>query len=180
MKLYCELCGREIVGVGYRVRIEKSELIVCRICASKHRVIKVVPVEDLIRPGVKRKEKRIRTKSYREDILNLELVEDYGERIRKARENMGLTRELLAQMVREKESTIRRIEQGVLEPTVELAKRLERRLKIELLKRVEREEKIITRRTVDLTLGDIMVLRERRKGEKRGGRESTTSTEEAI
>ncbi|RLE64725.1 MAG: TIGR00270 family protein [Thermoprotei archaeon] len=180
MKLYCELCGREIIGVGYRVRIEKSELTVCRICASRYRVVKVIPTETLTKSVPSKRARKIKPKVYRESLLDLELVDDYNVKIKEARERMGLTRELLAQIVGEKESTIRRIEQGVLEPTVELARKLERKLKIKLLKKVEREEKIISRRTLDLTLGDIIVIRERKRGEKSGGRKSTASTEETT
>jgi len=94
-------------------------------------------------------------------------VEDYNIRIRKARENLGLTRELLAQELGEKESVIRRIEEGRLVPTIDMARKLERILKIKLLEPAESisYEKYVKRgRNMVLTLGDIVVIKDRKKG----------------
>ena len=105
--------------------------------------------------------------------LRYEVVEDYPRRIREARERLGFTRELLARLVGEKESVIRRIEEGTLEPTVELARKLEKVLKIKLLvpasevvEDLELEYESERPELEELTLGDIVEIRERKK--KRG------------
>ena len=76
---------------------------------------------------------------------------------------MGLTRELLATMVGEKVSTIRRIETGTLEPTVTLAKKLEKILKIKLVE-VYEEEEISSRKSYseefEPTLGDLVEFKD--------------------
>ncbi|MCS7117656.1 MAG: helix-turn-helix domain-containing protein [Thaumarchaeota archaeon] len=68
-----------------------------------------------------------------ERVERYELVEGYGEVVRRGREARFLTRERLAELVGEKASTIKRIENGELRPSMELARRLERALRIKLL-----------------------------------------------
>ncbi|MCS7095426.1 MAG: helix-turn-helix domain-containing protein [Thaumarchaeota archaeon] len=68
-----------------------------------------------------------------ERVERYELVEGYGEVVRRAREARFLTREQLAELVGEKVSTIKRVENGELRPSMELARKLEKTLKIKLL-----------------------------------------------
>lgn len=129
----CELCGRELRETGYRVVIDGAELLVCSACARGRRVLSTTRFSVGVTASATRKgvgEKPRAKASFAEDYL---LVEGYGEIVRKARERMGLTREALAALVGEKESTIRRIEAEQLEPTLELARKLERVLKVRLL-----------------------------------------------
>lgn len=89
---------------------------------------------------------------------------DYAQRVRRAREEMGLTQEVLASYVGEKESVIRRIEMGKLKPTMELARRLEQVLKVKLLERVEEPIGASQPRgRVEVLLGDVVVIKERRR-----------------
>jgi putative transcription factor len=53
------------------------------------------------------------------------LVADYGQRISKAREGVGLTREELGTRINEQESVLRRVEHGELEPDKSLTRKLE-------------------------------------------------------
>jgi len=92
-----------------------------------------------------------------------EIVDDYAEKIREARERIGLTREVLAAMVGEKVSTIRRIESGKLAPTIQLARKLERVLKIKLVEAYEESEEYRYsegEEEFELTLGDIVEFKE--------------------
>ncbi len=98
-----------------------------------------------------------------------EFVEDLGNVVRKAREAKFLTREQLAEMVGEKVSTIRRIENDELKPSFELARKLERVLKVKLLVEATDEvfERVVTRaQRRGLTIGDV--LREQLKNEDAG------------
>ncbi len=95
-----------------------------------------------------------------------EFVEDLGNVVRKAREARFLTREQLAEMVGEKVSTIRRIENNELKPSFELARKLEKVLKVKLLVEATDEvfERVVTRaQRKGLTIGDV--LREQLKNE---------------
>lgn len=70
---------------------------------------------------------------------DLELVENYGELVREARIKIGLTQEELASQVGEKATVIKKIEHGELRPSIELARRLEKILRIRLLMPAEEE-----------------------------------------
>lgn len=160
----CELCGREIRRVAYKVVIDGAEMIVCGQCARGRTVIKVInfnkPFSSRERRGANLKYRP----RVRREIVE-EIVEDYAQRIKEARERMGLTRELLATMVGEKESTIRRIEAGTLQPTVSLAKKLEKVLKIKLVEVYEEEDLLGGEygggEEYELTLGDIVEFKEK-------------------
>ncbi len=160
--MLCELCGREIRGKVYRARFNSSILIICSYCASKHRNSVIGEyVTNVPRYTVKPK----RSKFFLDKSEMYEIVEDCGERVREARESLGLTRELLAQMVGEKVSTIRRIEEGSLVPDLNLARKLEKALKIVLVEEstsyIPSEYKFSTNR--DLTLGDIVEFKRKKK-----------------
>jgi len=167
LELRCEICGAKIVGKGFKVVIDGANLIVCSRCAMKN-PSKIVGYVDLSAPlprikrSLSRPLKVARKPRYRRQIVE-EIVEDYAERIKVARERMGLTRELLATMVGEKVSTIRRIEAGTLEPTVTLAKKLEKVLKIKLVE-VYEEEEISSRKSYseefEPTLGDLVEFKD--------------------
>ena len=87
----------------------------------------------------------------------VEVVEDYTEKIREAREDMGWTQQFLAHKLNERESFIKNIESGHMSPPVEIAKRLEKLLEIRLLERPSREElEPKMERGSELTLGDIV------------------------
>jgi putative transcription factor len=94
-------------------------------------------------------------------VEKYEVVEDYAERVRRARERLGLTQKELAQRVKVGENVIRRIESGSLVPPVDLAMRLERVLGVKLLEPVaEEEEEAEGSGDFYLTLGDVAELRE--------------------
>lgn len=101
-----------------------------------------------------------------ERVERYEFVEDLGNVVRKAREARFLTREQLAEMVGEKVSTIRRIENNELKPSFELARKLEKVLKVKLLVEATDEvfERVVTRaQRRGLTIGDV--LREQLKNQ---------------
>jgi putative transcription factor len=94
-----------------------------------------------------------------ERVERYEFVEDLGNVVRKAREARFLTREQLAEMVGEKVSTIRRIENNELKPSFELARKLEKVLKVKLLVEATDEvfERVVTRaQRRGLTIGDVL------------------------
>jgi putative transcription factor len=61
-----------------------------------------------------------------------EIVQDYDQRIRSARESTGLTQEELAGELNEKVSLIRKLERGDVLPSDDVQKKLERKLSISL------------------------------------------------
>jgi putative transcription factor len=61
-----------------------------------------------------------------------EVVQDYDDRIRNARESEGLTQEELANQLNEKASLIRKLERGDVLPSDTVQRKLERALDISL------------------------------------------------
>ncbi len=161
-KLYCEMCGMPIEGRPYRVTIEGTEMILCERCyrSVRARGAPVTPSAPKQATTKKKAEKKQRPKK---KVVEYEIVEDYAKRVREAREKMGMSREELGMRVGEGENVIKRIELGRLEPDLELAKKLEKVLKITLIRKVEIEveEGGSKGKSLDegLTLGDIVVIR---------------------
>ncbi|MEM1574836.1 MAG: multiprotein-bridging factor 1 family protein [Nitrososphaerota archaeon] len=84
--------------------------------------------------------KEKKQKKKKEHLLigeDLELIENYGEIIRNARIKMGLSQEELAKQISEKLTIIKKIEQGAFKPPIELARKLEKFLKIKIIEKVE-------------------------------------------
>ena len=173
----CELCGQSIKGRPVRIRLEGVLLLVCENCARKYS--EYIVRERGRRVGGSRSIRRTTRRITRMTLVEYDIVEDYSDRIREAREALGLTRELLARSIGEKESVIRRLEEGRLVPTIELARKLERTLGIKLIIPQEEEAYISppSGSRFELTLGDIVVIRERRRQRERKA-ESHTSRED--
>jgi putative transcription factor len=95
-----------------------------------------------------------------------EIIEDYADVIRQARECLGLSHEDLGKKINERESLLRKIETGKMSPNEQLISKLEHTLKIKLLVPMA-EEKVALPKTSsrELTLGDVMKLGKNGKGE---------------
>jgi putative transcription factor len=86
-----------------------------------------------------------------------EIVADYDQRIREARESRGLSQEDLAKSLNEKASLIRKLERGDMLPSDDVQSKLEKELEISL---IEGEEADDTEWSGDssttTTLGDVV------------------------
>ncbi len=174
--MFCDICGMPIEGKPKIVIVDRAKLRVCDRCARRlasatrvaeeHGIslrVPEVPSTQLQRPITRRERvPRLAEEEY-------EIVEDFAERIKSAREAIGLSRKELAALVGEKESVLRRIEEGELEPTLDLARRIEKVLRIKLI--VRRSEEEVEEEEVEfeegeeeegLTLGDIVEIRRKR------------------
>ncbi len=80
--------------------------------------------------------------------------------IKTARESMGMSRDALARTVGVKESVLRRIESGQLIPDEQLARKLERVLGVKLLVPAEHVETPSKPSKYELTLGDVVEIRD--------------------
>jgi putative transcription factor len=94
------------------------------------------------------------------DKMKDELVEDYAEVIKNAREAKHMTQEELAASILEKVNIIRKVERGELVPEEELIKKLEKALDIKLTEGVaEPEVKGRRGESRALTLGDLIKVK---------------------
>ena len=146
----CEMCGTE-TGAPTAVRIEGAELQVCADCAEFG-----TEVRDTSGSSGSTKYSTSSSgsgsagsgsgssstgssgsggsSSRRRDMFDRmdELVQDYDQRIRGARESRGLSQEELADQLNEKASLIRKLERGDVLPSDDVQRKLERSLDLTL------------------------------------------------
>lgn len=170
----CEVCGRRIHGKPLRVIIEGAKLTVCSPC-SRHG--KIIWEEPALKPALAKnkaiapssKIQRVKGSETKMDV-GLELVEGFEAKIRRAREKLGLSHEDLGKRMSEKVSVLKKVESGKMTPDNKLATKLEHALKIKLLVPASEEKlpktKIAKPTARELTLGDLIQLDEKEKGDK--------------
>ena len=165
----CEVCGRKIHGPPTRALIEGAKLTVCIEC-SKHG--KIINEEVGVRQRVPKKPLTPVTFVPRKPMkskvdTSQEIVEGYDQKIRQAREKLGLSHEELGKKINEKASVLSKLETGKMTPNNQLVTKLEHVLKIKLLVPIK-EEKIIPgfpkSPNRETTLGDLIQLN--KKGEE--------------
>ncbi|MCC6012886.1 MAG: multiprotein bridging factor aMBF1 [Candidatus Verstraetearchaeota archaeon] len=152
----CEICGRKINN-PIRIEIDKSILNVCRDCSKFGTIVterKISKPKQISKPITTNLKKEIDTEE--------EIVENFGEIIRKRREELNITREELAKKLGEKESVIRRIENCEIYPPHDLLVKIEKLLKISLRRKIEKITEVNIP-NINLTLGDIAIVKEGKK-----------------
>ena len=167
-KLSCDVCGEEIRGRSFKVIIEGAIVVACPGCARLGKIYVEPPRPRLPRPSpVIRSLSRPTRPASRESYDELEVIEDYPAKIRKAREKIGLTQEDLANRVKERLSIIQKIESGKITPDIRLCRELEHSLRIELLTpRAETPVATGLTATPNVTLGDIVKVKRKDQKEK--------------
>ncbi|MEM3369509.1 MAG: multiprotein bridging factor aMBF1 [Candidatus Micrarchaeia archaeon] len=148
----CELCGRP--NATFIAIVEGVEMNICDKCTKHGKVIRTLVEEE------KRKNKEIEERAE----IELEVVDDFAEIIRKEREKKGMTLKQLAAAIAEKESYIDRIERDEVIPSEKVARKLEKFFNVKLLEEVvvskESKEKTIDE---SLTLGDVIEIKKKKK-----------------
>ncbi len=170
----CELCGGTFYGKPIIVDLDGYKASLCSNCARKVKGVKKkdekttlpqkleVPLE---RPPPS-KPKEVRT-SKREKV-EVELVEDYGRKIREAREALGLSIEQVAAALNIKASLLRNIESERVVPSFEVARNIEKLLEISIVQRNPERAQVTSSTSQQvyssITLGEaVEVKRKRRK-----------------
>ena len=145
--VYCEICGSEIRDDVYFIRVDASELKVCKSCTRHGTLVRRVRVEQVLEEGRKLKSasvaspaamssavirRRPRIYDEMERVLEeeAEIPEDFGRLVKSARERLGWKQAELARRINEKQSVIRKIETGEIIPTKELREKLKRALNL--------------------------------------------------
>ncbi len=167
--MFCEICGREIVGKPGRTLVEGARLIVCQQCSNVGTRLPGFP--DRPTPAPVHRSLSLPSSSHThapieklpKAVEESDLIEEYPVAIKEAREKLGLSQQDLAFKAKEKVTVIQKIEIGKMLPTMRLAKELEHILRVRLL--VPRDELEIPappRRQIVLpepTLGDVALVR---------------------
>ncbi len=161
--LFCEVCGREIVGRPSRSLVEGVTMIVCKHCAGLGTELpNPVPAQPASRPVFTAKPKPKGERLPREHVES-DLVENYSRVIKEAREKVHLSQQDLAMKAKEKLSVIQKIEIGKMEPPIPLTRELEHILHVRLL--VPREEIEVPMASLKedirgVSVGDVAVVTE--------------------
>jgi putative transcription factor len=139
----CELCGSK--KANKRTKIDNAILTVCDKCVNFGEVVPTVELKP---------EKKIIPKL---EELDQVIKPDFKNLIKNERNRRNLTQEELAKKLNEKESLIKRIEDG-WEPSFFTVKKLEKFFNIKLTEEIE--EKQIEKKTdkKELTIGDIVEI----------------------
>jgi len=151
----CEICGKE--GAGYLIFTEGAKMRVCADCSKFGKVLQE-PRSEASGGGMRQVHER--------GVPMIEIVEDYAERIVKAREKMRIERKVLAEMINEMDSFLERVEHGKTLPDERLARKLEKALGIKLIE-TDADEKyvpVVHGERKGLTLGDVVNVK--KKNEK--------------
>ena len=167
----CEICGRKIQGTPRHIFVEGAKLVVCQICAKfgseiptpqiSRKILTKKAIKTPKRP-IKKETKRVfKFMPLEEDY---ELIENFGEKVKKAREKIGWKQEDLAREIKEKESIIRKIETMEITPSLDIIKKLEKVLNIKLTVPLSKilETPPLPPRETSLTLGDAIVFKKRK------------------
>ncbi|MEM4239649.1 MAG: multiprotein bridging factor aMBF1 [Candidatus Woesearchaeota archaeon] len=145
----CEMCGKDTEL--FTAMIEGSQLRVCAACGRFGKILKKVKLSASAKPAAKSEPAQVE-----------QVVSDYGQRIKAAREKLGMTQKDFAKLVAVKESLIHKMETGHFEPPIDMARKMEKILRIILVE--VREEGVVAsegkeKRPEGMTIGDIINLK---------------------
>jgi len=146
--MLCEMCGNEVESTS-RVRLERAVLSLCADCARFGTPLDPPPppvadpdtlpapprshggtVVTATRPAGRTR--RLEERDLYQEIGELELASDWGQKVRVAREALGWNPEELGKRLNEKKSVVLKIESGSLHPPDTLVRKLEHLLKVRL------------------------------------------------
>lgn len=141
----------------FKTLIESTEMNVCRECSKFGKVI--AEVREPKKP--KKTKTLIQDTGPQTEILQV-IAGDYAEKIKKARENLNLNQKDFAKKINEKQALIRKIETGNFEPNIDLARKLEKFLKIKLIEQHEEVHREGSQQKSDaFTIGDLIKVKKK-------------------
>jgi len=150
------MCGKETNL--FKTDVEGSVLSLCKECSKFGKVISTLRVE----PKKVKKKKTTQTTKPKEEETILSVVSDYGDRIKKKREQLGIDQEEFAKKINEKKAIIHKIETGHFEPPMGLARKIEKFLHITLIEMEDiKPEKIDHQKGDSFTIGDFIKIKRR-------------------
>ncbi|MDG6242960.1 MAG: multiprotein bridging factor aMBF1 [Methanolobus sp.] len=160
--MQCEICGAEIRGDSFKVSIEGSELTACGRCSQYGNAVgKRSPVSKKVAPetrgplsqGTRRPPKKV------PGMIVDELIDNYDQVIREARESRKWSHDQLAAKTKEKATLIKKIERGEIVPEDDVRQKIEKALDIKLTERTGEDDWSGERLNRGTTLGDIVTIK---------------------
>ncbi len=146
--MQCDMCGKS-EEYTLLANVEDVKMNLCKPCSKFGKVISQSNKKQTFKPKIK---------STPETIFLV--VNDFGKKIRQARDALNLTQEELAKKLNEKESLIQKIESEHKEPSIGTGRKLEKFLRIKL---IQEHEEVATSKTESssqgMTIGDMIKLK---------------------
>lgn len=156
--MQCDLCGK--TGEMYKTEIEGTIMTTCADCKKFGKTITKIRET----PKITKQEPRIKPQKT-EPIETI--TKNYSELIKNAREKLGMTQKDFAKKLSEKESMIHAMESAKREPSIPVARKIEKQLGIKLVEiNVEEDFKIpLNQKNAgsELTIGDFITVKKRKK-----------------
>lgn len=170
----CEMCGNEIFSKPISIEIEGAILEVCPSCAKHGK--KVTPKTSKRTQISSRQPYQQRTTTQRKtpvrvtkpynSVAENELVPDYHEKIRLARQKMKLSQKDVSIQTKISIPELQSIETGKMRPPDNIVKKLEKFFEIKLTEELKsysaQDQK---KRTAFQTLGDVVVIKKKKDEE---------------
>jgi len=159
----CEMCGRPLPIAG-TIDVEGARMRVCQGCFGR-------PVADpaaggapapagRMQQGLKQRQQRMAEKAVPLES-DEELVPDFGDRVRRARQAKRLKVDDVARAINEKASILQKIESGTFHPDPVVTAKLERSLGIRLREKVEEVHPGKRAAQGALTIGDLIRMQKK-------------------
>jgi putative transcription factor len=147
------MCGKKEISCV--ASVEGTELKVCVDCSRFGKLIKRVnPIQQTHNKITAKPQKQ------QEPEIIEKIVEGYGHIIRSSREKLNLNQEDFAKKINEKVSIVHSLESEHHKPSIDLAKKLEKLLKIKLVEQEKLEKIDFPNKTKgSLTIGDIIKIK---------------------
>ncbi len=141
--MICEMCGKDSSGTK-AMMVEGTRLMLCPDCAKFGDEYKAssksggsAPSRTVIEERLDRREKRMQTRDVYSSAETVEIIDDYGNVIRRAREAKGMDLEQFAKSIQEKKGILAKVESNNLVPDDKLRAKLEKALGIKLTEVVQ-------------------------------------------
>ncbi len=163
----CEICGKNNSLV--KAIVSGSELEVCEPCSKYGRVVKKMGAPNFQNPSHIGSANRLYAQPKpRIEEPGLKIVENYGNTIQRAREKQKLSHDDLSKKIGEKESMLHHIEAQHHEPSIQVARKLEKFFGIKLVEeldavKADQENRLqqSKKSSEGMTLGDFMKIKKR-------------------
>ena len=162
--MICELCGADVPHTK-NVAIESTVLAVCSSCAKfgdevSTPVVRRGSMPPVIAQRLEARKRRLTPRDVYAETGEMELADDFPQRIRRAREDRGWKQADLGAKLNEKVSVIAKLESGAISPGDALVRKIENALGIKLKEKVTPVAMKKASASGGLTLGDLIKIRD--------------------
>ena len=155
--MQCEMCGSSAEEL-FKTNIEGTTINVCKKCSRYGKVVEMVKVVFI--PEKRQEERRKEQLKTVEDETIFVITPNYTTIVKESRERLNLKQEELAKKINERDTIISKIETGTIEPSMKVARKLEKFLGITLVEE-HKEGNIgnVKDNSDSITIGDLIKVK---------------------